>query len=88
MLKKLIVYIVPFSIPFILYGLYWLLARRRASRGQSLSTWLWLLVSGVLLCVLTAGVLALTGGHEPGGQYIPPRVEDGVLKPGEFRAPE
>ncbi|WP_417517735.1 DUF6111 family protein [Minwuia sp.] len=85
MLKKLLFYVVPFLTPFILFGLYWLLAKRRAGQGKTMVPWLWLVVCGIVLSIGTATVLAFVDGHEPGMEYIPPRVEDGVLKPGEYR---
>lgn len=85
MLKKLIVYAIPFLIPFLLFVLYWLLARKGALPGPRSQLWLWLSVAGICLILLTAGVLAVTSGADPGSSYTPPRVEDGVLKDGEFR---
>ncbi len=82
-MRKFIVYILPFALPFILYGIYWLIAKRRASVGKTMVPWLWLTASGLVLVVATAGTLALTGGEKPGSIYVPPRVVDGVLKPGE-----
>jgi hypothetical protein len=88
MIKKLLIYVVPFLLPFVVYGIYVLLARRGIVRPLRSGPWVWLLVAGFVLCLLTVGVLAVTGGSEPGREYVPPHVEDGQIKPGTFRQSE
>ena len=42
-----------------------------------------LMVAGFLLMMGALVYTALSGGEEPGTAYVPSRVEDGVLIPGE-----
>lgn len=87
-MKKLLIYLVPFLIPFVVYGVYVLLARAGIVKGQPSTPWVWLLAIGLVLCVVTVSILAVTGGAEPGTQYTPPRFENGELKSGTFRDSE
>lgn len=87
-MRRFIIHAIPFLLPFVVYGIYWLIAKRREKKGLSMVPWLWLTASGVALSLATMVVLAMTTGHEPGGQYIPPRVENGVIVPAETRPPE
>ena len=85
MLNKLLVYLVPFLLPFVIYGIYLVLARKGKVADIARGPWLVLIAAGFVLLLITIGFLALTGGGGTDDEYIPPRVEDGVLKPGEFR---
>jgi hypothetical protein len=87
-MKKLLVYLVPFLLPFVIYGVYVLLARAGIVKGQPSKPYIWLLIAGLVLSIVTVGVLALTSGAEPGAQYTPPRFENGELKSGTFRESE
>ena len=87
-MRRFIIHAIPFLLPFVLHGIYWLIAKRRENRGLSMVPWLWLTATGVFLSLLTMAILAFTTGNEPGGEYIPPRYEDGVIKPAETRPAE
>ncbi|ANK81066.1 DUF6111 family protein [Minwuia thermotolerans] len=87
-MRRFIIHVVPFLLPFVLYGIYWLIAKRRENKGLTMVPWLWLTASGLALSVITMAVLAFMMGSEPGGEYIPPRYEDGVIKPAETRPAE
>lgn len=43
---------------------------------------------GLALVILTLVTLALTGGWDREGDYVPPRVQDGRIVPGEVRRPD
>ena len=76
----------PLLAPFVLFGLYRLLVTR--GRGFLASTpWFALTVTGLALACASLVSLAFTGGWEPGGEYVPPRLEDGQVVPGEVRRP-
>ncbi|HYE48840.1 MAG TPA: DUF6111 family protein [Azospirillaceae bacterium] len=64
--------------------------RRRAAAGQAPlpwyveAPWHWLAAAGVLLALTVLGAVAVTGGAEPHGTYVPARVgEDGRVVPAE-----
>lgn len=88
MLKKLIVYVVPFLIPFVVYGIYVLLSKKHRKAALNVVPWLWLTLAGFILCLLTILFFVFTDAQEPGAEYIPPRVIDGQIKPGQFRERE
>lgn len=50
--------------------------------------WLWLTLAGFILCLLTILFFVFTDAQEPGAEYIPPRVIDGQIQPGQFRERE
>lgn len=82
-MRRYIVYVVPFLLPFVLYGIYWLIAKRRAAKGKTMVPWVMLLGAGLVLSVGTAATLALTTGSAPDTIYVPPHVKDGVIVPGQ-----
>lgn len=84
-MKKLIIYLVPFLLPFVIYGFYILLARAGVVRRPLTTPWVMLFGAGLLLMVVGVGVLALTGGAEPDAAYTPPRVENGEIRSGTFQ---
>ena len=82
MLRKLIFQVLPFLLPFVLYGLYWLIAKRREQEGLSQVPWLVLVSSGLALTIVSLAVLSFMGGAEPGLTYTAPHEVDGVIVPG------
>lgn len=90
MLRRTIAFL-PFLAPFVLYGFYYLLVRRRAlaggGRAPSLAEapWMWLVIVGFVLLVASLVVFAIYDGSDVGGSYIPSRFEDGRIVPGEFK---
>ncbi len=90
MLRRTIAFL-PFLAPFVVYGVYYLLVRRRAlARGgtaPSLSEapWMWLVIVGFVLLGASLVVFAIYEGSEVGGSYIPSRLEDGKIVPGEIK---
>ncbi len=90
MLRRTIAFL-PFLAPFVLYGCYYLLIRRRALAGggtaPSLSEapWMWLVIVGFVLLAASLVVFAIYDGSDVGGSYIPSRLEDGRIVPGEIK---
>ena len=85
MLRIALIDIVMFSLPFVLYGAYMVVVRGAAPA----SLWqgapvLWLLIAGSGLLLITMATLISFAGGEPGGTYHPPKIEDGVVKPGKI----
>lgn len=87
-MKKLLIYAIPFLLPFVLYGIYFLLAKRGIVRSWPAKQVAWLMAAGLGLSMLTAGFFAVTDGARPGTEYTPPRVENGEIKSSEFRKVE
>ena len=60
--------------------------RRAVAQGQPGldlrdGPWVWLIAGGLVLAIASFGVAGLTGGEKPGGNYVPPRYEDGKVVP-------
>ena len=90
MTRVLLLYVLPLLLPMALYVAWVLWARRRAKEGEeplSLQSGpsFWLILAGFALMVAGLSYVAVTGGHEPGGTYHPPRYEDGRVIPGQVK---
>lgn len=90
MIVKLLRYALLFLLPFIVYGIWIAIARRRARGHENEPNWsdapfLWLSVTGLVLVLASLFTLGLFQGVEKGGTYVPPRVIDGEVVPGEVR---
>ncbi len=77
-------------LPTALYAAWVLWARRRTKKGEEPPTlrsgpWFWLILAWFALMVAGLSYVAVTGGHEPGGTYSPPRYEDGRIIPREVK---
>ena len=90
MLRKFLVYAIPFLLPFALYAVWLAVSRRKALAarqgtlpGWRAAPWSWLAVTGVGLLILSFIAVALMTGDEPGGTYTPPRYIDGKVVPAE-----
>ena len=90
MLRRAIAFL-PFVAPFVIYGIYYLMMRRRAlaSGGTAPSLtgapWVWLVIVGSVLLAISMVIFAIYDGSDVGGSYIPSRFEDGRIVPGEFK---
>ncbi len=88
MTRILLNYVLPILLPFIAYGAWLVLARRKARpAGEAASLWhdapwTWLLIAGIGLVCVGLVALALTGGSPPGAKYIAPHYEGGEIVPG------
>ncbi len=91
MLRKLLIYVVPIALPFVLYALYlWLAGRRaRAAGGSSPgwhdAPWTWLGIAAASLMIVTLLGFALLTNGDTEGTYVPPRLIDGKIAPAEVR---
>jgi hypothetical protein len=86
MARIVLFYILPFLLPFIGFFTY----RFLVTRGQPLlqnTPWFVLSTAGLALVIASLVTLALTGGWDRSGDYVPPRVEDGRIVPGQVRSP-
>ena len=68
MKRILLYYILPIALPFIVYGIWLALARRKAQSASTAAPtwrdapWTWLLIAGIGLMIAGLVALALTGG--------------------------
>ncbi len=90
MLRRVLAFL-PFVAPFVIYGIYYLMMRRRALAGGgtapplSEAPWMWLVIVGSVLLAISLVVFAIYDGSDVGGSYIPSRFEDGRIVPGEIK---
>jgi hypothetical protein len=87
MARIILFYILPFLLPFIGFFTYRLLV----TRGRPLlenTPWFVLSTAGLGLVIVSLVTLALAGGWDHSGDYVPPRFEDGRIVPGEVRNPD
>jgi hypothetical protein len=87
-IRKILTILLPLVLPTLVYMAYVYVERRRqAAAGTPVPWWVtapwpWLVSIGVLLCGLTMGVLAVTGGADPHAGYVPAHLgSDGQLVP-------
>ncbi|MSP42253.1 MAG: hypothetical protein EXR08_02615 [Alphaproteobacteria bacterium] len=88
MLRVVLLNIVLFFLPFILYALYFYTRARR--RNDVTIAWneipfARLLQAGVGLIIIGMLITAYVGGEDAGGTYVPARMEKGRLVPGEVQ---
>ena len=85
MLRKLLFTVLPLLAPFVLYGIYWWVARRQTKMGLSDVPWTILFASGLVLMIIGLASLRFTTGYDTELEYQPARLEDGKLVPAETR---
>jgi len=76
-----------FLAPFILYGGWLMIARRRAKGhppGWNDAPLVWLSTAGLVLVIAGLFWTAVQSGEDRDGTYVPARVIDGELVPGEI----
>ncbi len=82
--------ILPFIAPFVIYGVYFLLVRRRAradgSKEPSLAEapWISLVIAGLVLLIASLVWLAIDESGGISGAFDRARFEDGKIVPGQF----
>ncbi len=89
MLRKLLTVVLPIALPFIVYGIYVFLARRRAqaageagtARGWQDAPWAWIATASAVLLAATLIAVRVMSGVPPGTQVEPPRLIDGEIQP-------
>ncbi|MCA3246179.1 MAG: DUF6111 family protein [Tagaea sp.] len=84
--------VLPLLLPFIAYGVWLSVERRRAEKlgrgevpGWSEAPVVWLGLAGLVLATIaTVGLLLLPGGNKVSGDYVPPHLENGRIVPGHI----
>lgn len=88
MLRIVLIQLLLFAVPFIVWALYVLMVQRRslASGGAFNDAPIaWLLGAGTAMVAAGLVYLAVFSGTPAGeGQYVPPRLEDGRIVPGHI----
>lgn len=89
MIRRILIDIILFLLPFFLYGLYWRYVLRAGDETRTIVyPWTYLTAAGLLLVILSFVWWAITDTQSTDGVYVPPHVEDGVVVPGQFEQPE
>ena len=89
-MRAILQYVVPLLLPLAIYVSYVLIARRvQAGQGPLAAQlrqfpWVWLAIAGVALLAISLLAFNLTTGSDPGGTYVPPKLEDGKVVPGHM----
>ena len=90
MLRRTIAFL-PFVLPFVAYGFYFLLTRRKARADGTIepsladAPWVWIVIAAFGLLVISLVVFAISDGSDIAGTYVPSRIEDGRIVPGEIK---
>lgn len=92
MLRAILTYLLPFLLPAIVFFIWvWFRARYAERHGGTppkveQGHYFWLTLAGGVLVLMTLGATALLSeGGRPGDTYMPPRVIDGKVVPGEHQ---
>lgn len=81
--RVLLTIVFPLLLPTALY-MAWRLGFGRAINFPT--TWIWLMVAGLVLVSITLVFVRLDLGRPQEGIYVPPYVKDGQIVPGHLEA--
>jgi len=87
-MRLIFTYLVPLALPIIMYAIWVNYARKKNPENPMAffdGPWVWAVAAGIGLLMGTLMTIAVIGRHEPGADYVPPRMEDGRVVPGEFK---
>jgi Family of unknown function (DUF6111) len=83
MIRRILFDLLLFLSPFVLYGIYWRLARKGdPAQAQRPHPWALLFICGLVLVAASFVWLGLTEGEGTGGVYVPPHDVNGHVVPG------
>ena len=90
MLRIVIIDAIFFLMPFAAYALWLMMTRRTITNPDDwqVKTIAWLALIGAALMVIVLTVFVHLEPGRPGGVYVPPRLEDGVIVPGQIIYPD
>lgn len=88
MIGNFLRYALLFLLPFLLYGAWLMVARRRARGHENDPRWrdaplIWLTSAGLVLVLAGYVVAAFVDGADSDCAYVPPRIVDGRIAPSE-----
>jgi heme/copper-type cytochrome/quinol oxidase subunit 3 len=85
MIRRLLIDLLLFLLPFALYGIYWRLARKGdPKQAAKPHPWAMLFIAGLALVAASFVWLGLTEGTRGQGVYVPAHTEDGKVVPGRI----
>lgn len=81
MIARFLVHILPLLLPFMLYGSYiWILKKREKEHPEwREAPWFWLIASGLVLMIASFVIYALVADQPAGTPYQPARIEQGRI---------
>ncbi|WP_298727115.1 DUF6111 family protein [uncultured Ferrovibrio sp.] len=82
-MSRVLVHLLPFLAPFLLYGLYIWHVKRSGKDGPEATPWFWLAAIGLIFVILSFIVWGLFM-EEKIGDYVPARLENGRIVPGRI----
>ncbi|MFN0264476.1 DUF6111 family protein [Tepidamorphus sp. 3E244] len=86
MIRIIAIQLLFFLMPFALYGFYLYFNNRSVDKSENWRPQLYTLIaSGMVITIAAFVLMAAFTGAPPDGVYVPPRVEDGVVIPGEVK---
>lgn len=87
MIRVILINVVLFALPFMIYGgyLYFVRGTRDSEAIVSEAPLVWLFGAGALLVFATLVSLVDFTGADPKEVYVPPTVKDGKIIPGHFK---
>jgi hypothetical protein len=90
MLRIVIIDAIFFLMPFAAYALWLMMTRRTITNPDDwqVRTIAWLALIGATLMVIVLTIFVHLDPGRPGGIYVPPRLEDGVIVPGHILYPD
>ncbi len=88
MVRKILLQLLPFLLPFIAYGIWLLIVRWRGGKPPAHTPWAPLVFSGFVLMGASLVGLALLAPEDQEGSYVPARYQDGKIIPGEVQPAE
>lgn len=83
MTKIILLRVLLFLVPFVLYWLYWRLLKRRHDKGKPTYPVAVLAICGLVLVAASFLVLRATEGEGTESTYVPPKYEDGKIVPAQ-----
>lgn len=90
MSRVLLQIVLPLIAPVLIYGIWSAIDRRNRGLvglpGWEEGRWFWAAMSGFGLVVVIL-IATMILNHSNDGTYVPARLEDGRVVPGEFRLP-
>lgn len=91
MARIVIQHLLLFLLPLILYAIYVATMRKRAQMigaekpSWEDGPWFWLVVAGIVLSIGAFVFLGISAGAPTNSDYIPPRIIDGKIVPGQTK---
>jgi hypothetical protein len=90
MIRVLVINLLLFLLPFLLYAAWRWLVRGERNGRQMVSDAPLFVLMGLGLTLVAIGLFTLASYEETGieGRYVPPAIKDGRIEPGHFEMPE